>query len=65
MTHPRPDPESFPGSCTDGILPATIKPGIYLLDIGGIRIKRVYRVTPDGDERLGDLSTNLEAMIVE
>jgi Xaa-Pro aminopeptidase len=42
----------------------TIEPGIYLPDIGGIRIENVYRVTPDGSERLGELPTRLEAMII-
>jgi Xaa-Pro aminopeptidase len=42
----------------------TIEPGIYLPDIGGIRIENVYRVTPDGNERLGELPTHLEAMII-
>jgi Xaa-Pro aminopeptidase len=42
----------------------TIEPGIYLLDIGGIRIESVYLVTAEGNECLGDFPTNLESMIV-
>ena len=42
----------------------TIEPGIYLPDVGGIRIENVYRVTPDGNERLGELPTALETMVI-
>ena len=42
----------------------TIEPGIYLPDIGGIRIENDYLVTPDGNECLCDLPTDLASMIV-
>ena len=42
----------------------TIEPGIYLPDIGGIRIENDYRVTPDGNECLCDLPTDLASMII-
>jgi len=42
----------------------TIEPGIYLPDIGGIRIENVYRVTTDGNERLGELPTGLDTMVI-
>jgi len=42
----------------------TIEPGIYLTDIGGIRIENVYRVSPDGNERLGELPTALDTMVI-
>jgi Xaa-Pro aminopeptidase len=43
----------------------TIEPGIYLPDVGGIRIENVYRITADGSEIIGDLPTALEAMVVD
>jgi Xaa-Pro aminopeptidase len=42
----------------------TIEPGVYLPDVGGIRIENVYRITADGSETMGDLPTALEAMVV-
>jgi Xaa-Pro aminopeptidase len=42
----------------------TIEPGIYLPGIGGIRIENLYRVTPDGNECLGDLPTDLASMVI-
>ena len=42
----------------------TIEPGIYLPGIGGIRIENLYRVTPDGNECLGGLPTELGAMMI-
>lgn len=42
----------------------TIEPGVYLPGVGGIRIENVYRVTPDGCERIGDLTTDLASMII-
>ncbi len=42
----------------------TLEPGVYLGEAGGIRIENIYRVTPHGCERLGDLPTSLEAMIL-
>ena len=42
----------------------TIEPGIYLPDIGGIRIENVYRVTRDGNECLGSLPTDLASMVI-
>jgi len=42
----------------------TIEPGIYLPGVGGIRIENIYRVTADGSERLGDLPTELAAMVI-
>lgn len=43
----------------------TIEPGIYLPDVGGIRIENVYRVTADGNERFGNLPTHLGAMLID
>ena len=43
----------------------TIEPGIYLPEVGGIRIENVYRVTRDGNECLGFLPTDLASMIIE
>jgi Xaa-Pro aminopeptidase len=43
---------------------STIEPGVYLPDVGGIRIENIYRVTPTGSERLGELPTALEAMVI-
>ena len=42
----------------------TIEPGIYLPDVGGIRIENVYLVTDDGNECLGELPTALEMMVI-
>ncbi len=42
----------------------TIEPGIYLPDIGGIRIENLYRITPDGNECLGTLPTDLASMVI-
>lgn len=42
----------------------TIEPGIYLPGVGGIRIENIYRVTADGCEQLGDLPTELAAMVL-
>ena len=42
----------------------TIEPGIYLPEIGGIRIENDYLVTPDGNECLCDLPTDLASMII-
>jgi Xaa-Pro dipeptidase len=42
----------------------TIEPGVYLGDTGGIRIENIYRITPQGSERLGDLPSTLESMIL-
>jgi|GEM_PF-464984 len=43
----------------------TIEPGIYLPEVGGIRIENVYRVTPGGNECLGSLPTDLASMVIE
>ena len=43
----------------------TIEPGIYLPNIGGIRIENVYRVTGDGNECLGSLPTDLLSMVID
>jgi Xaa-Pro aminopeptidase len=48
----------------DGMI-TTIEPGIYLRGTGGIRIENLYRITPDGVERIGELPTALESMILE
>lgn len=42
----------------------TIEPGIYLPDVGGIRIENVYRVSADGSEHLGELPTALATMVI-
>lgn len=42
----------------------TVEPGIYLPDIGGIRIENLYRITPDGNECLGTLPTDLASMVI-
>jgi Xaa-Pro aminopeptidase len=42
----------------------TIEPGIYLGVAGGIRIENIYRITPQGSERLGDLPATLESMVL-
>jgi Xaa-Pro aminopeptidase len=42
----------------------TIEPGIYLPNVGGIRIENLYRVTLDGSECLGNLPTDLASMII-
>ena len=42
----------------------TIEPGIYLPGIGGIRIENLYRITPTGAERIGELPTSLESAII-
>lgn len=42
----------------------TIEPGIYLGETGGIRIENIYRIKPHGAERLGDLPTSLESMVL-
>lgn len=42
----------------------TIEPGIYLGETGGIRIENIYRITPQGSERFGDLPFTLESMIL-
>jgi len=42
----------------------TIEPGIYLPDIGGIRIENDYLITADGNECLCDLPTDLASMII-
>ena len=42
----------------------TIEPGIYLPGVGGIRIENVYRITPDGNECLGSLPTDLASMVI-
>jgi Xaa-Pro aminopeptidase len=42
----------------------TIEPGIYLGETGGIRIENIYRITPQGNERLGDLPSSLESMVL-
>jgi Xaa-Pro aminopeptidase len=46
--------------CEPGML-TTIEPGIYLPDIGGIRIENLYQITRDGSECLGNLPTDLAA----
>jgi Xaa-Pro aminopeptidase len=42
----------------------TIEPGIYLPEVGGIRIENVYQVTPGGNECLGSLPTDLTSMVI-
>lgn len=42
----------------------TLEPGIYLQEIGGIRIENMYRIKQGGCERLGSLPTALEHMVV-
>ena len=42
----------------------TIEPGIYLPEIGGIRIENVYQVTAGGNECLGSLPTDLASMVI-
>lgn len=42
----------------------TIEPGVYLGDTGGIRIENIYRITPQGSERLGVLPFSFESMIL-
>ena len=51
-------------SCEVDML-TTIEPGVYLPGIGGVRIENIYRVTKDGNECLGNLPTDMAAMIVE
>lgn len=43
----------------------TVEPGIYLPGTGGIRIESIFEVTRDGSERLDQLSTSLEEMVLE
>jgi Xaa-Pro aminopeptidase len=50
--------------CEPGML-TTIEPGIYLPDIGGIRIENLYQITRDGSECLGNLPTDLASMVLE
>lgn len=42
----------------------TIEPGIYLPELGGIRIENLYRITPGGNECLSTLPTDLAAMVI-
>lgn len=42
----------------------TIEPGIYLPGTGGIRIENLYQVTPDGNDCLANLPTDLRSMIL-
>jgi Xaa-Pro aminopeptidase len=42
----------------------TIEPGIYLGEAGGIRIENIYRIAPQGNERMGDLPATLESMVL-
>jgi len=42
----------------------TLEPGIYLPEIGGIRIENMYRIKQGGSERLGSLPTGLEHMVL-
>lgn len=42
----------------------TVEPGIYLDDVGGIRIESIYRVAEYGPERLDSLPRSLDSMIL-
>jgi len=42
----------------------TIEPGIYLYGEGGIRIESNYRVSEAGPQRLDQLTTSLDDMIL-
>lgn len=50
-------------SCQIDML-TTIEPGIYLPEIGGIRIENLYHITRDGAECLGALPTDLGSMVI-
>lgn len=42
----------------------TIEPGIYLYGKGGIRIESIYRLAETGPQRLDQLPTSLDQMIL-
>lgn len=42
-----------------------LEPGVYLPEIGGIRIENLFHILPDGVERIGTLTSSLDSMVLK
>jgi Xaa-Pro aminopeptidase len=62
--HEAPWLRAHSGDLCEAEMLTTIEPGIYLPDVGGIRIENLYRVIQDGNECLGYLPTDLASMVI-